>query len=85
MQVLLSVRSSQATCAGPSTASGAGHGDGLYFLQLSIVVRYPGAVCAKPRSVGILFRASIWRLLRLGELDDLRLQRNSARVRFSEP
>ena len=60
------------------------HGNGLDFLQLSIDASVPGKVWSELRSAGIFFRASIWRLLRLGELVVLLLQRNDVRVRSAE-
>ena len=60
------------------TTHGVRHGNGLDFLQLIIVVRYPGRVWAK------LVRAIIWHLLSLGELDDIPLQRNNVHARSAE-
>ena len=61
-----------------------GDGDGLDFLQLSIVVRGPGIVWSTLRRVGIISRASIWRLLLLGDIDDPLLHHTSVRVRSAE-
>ena len=54
------------------------------FLELSIGGRDAGTVWAKLSSAGILIRGSVWRMLLLGELDDLLLQHNNVRARSAE-